>query len=270
MGLHGCMALALGRASFVAASIAVGAIGCEQERVPRVQPAAATLTGRVRLADGAQLPEYAPLDLARQPLHAPPARRLPPGCAATLEAARRPVVLSSDGRLGGVVVAASDFTRFRERRARVHRVVIRDCRLQPAIVAAMGGDTLALENAAAFPFEPLLGPTFSARSLPSGRRVLLPLAGGKVESIQCTRSAPCGRTDVIVFHHPVYAVTDARGEFRIDGFPPSELVRVSAWHPLFEESQTFVWVEPGQPASIELALEPRPRFRAAPASDAGR
>jgi hypothetical protein len=65
---------------------------------------------------------------------------------------------------------------------------------------------------------------------------------------------------VVVFKHPIHAVTDARGQFRIDGFPTSELVRVSAWHPLFEQSDTFVWLEPGKPTSIELVLEPKERF----------
>jgi hypothetical protein len=256
-------ALAPGSALLVATLIALGAAsasGCEREKVRPAQAPAATLTGYVRLAEGAQLPAYAPPDLARQPLHVRQARAVPPGCASALEAARRPVKLVGERRLAGVVVAASDFTRFRERKPRVHRVAIRGCRLQPAVVAAMAGDTLALENEDSFPFEPLLGPAFSARPLAPGRRVLLPLAGGKVESIQCTRTAPCGRTDLVVFQHPVHALTDARGEFRIDGFPPSELVRVSAWHPLFEESQTFVWVEPGEAVSVELVLEPRARF----------
>ena len=105
--------------------------------------------------------------------------------------------------------------------------------------------------------EPMLGPDFMARPLLPGKRVLLPLTGGEVESIQCSRRAPCGRTDLIGFRHPVHAVTDARGAFRMDDFPPSELVRVSAWHPLFEESETFVWLEPGETGSVELLLEPR-------------
>ena len=257
--------LVVGRALSAATLIAfacVAAPGCERKAIPRAQPAAAILTGYVRLAEGAQLPAYASQDLARQPLHVRPPSAVPPECARAIEAARRPITLSGEGRLAGVVVAASDFTRFREREPSVHRVAIRGCRLQPAVVAAMAGDTLALENEDSFPFEPLLGPAFSARPLAPGRRVLLPLAGGKVESIQCTRTAPCGRTDVVVFQHPVHTLTDARGEFRIEGFPPSELVRVSAWHPLFEESQTFVWVEPGAAVSVELVLEPRQRFRA--------
>jgi hypothetical protein len=211
----------------------------------------------VRFAEGAQLPAYAHPDLARSPLHGSKPAALPAECASVAEAARRPVGLTDERLLAGVVVAASDFSRARRRKPVVHRVAIRDCRLRPATVAAMNGDTLALENADAFPFEPMLGPAFRARTLAPGKRVLLPLTGGNVESIQCSRRAPCGRTDLIVFRHPVHALTDARGTFRIDDFPPSELVRVSAWHPLFEESETFVWLEPGETGSVEFLLEPR-------------
>ena len=40
----------------------------------------------------------------------------------------------------------------------------------------------------------------------------------------------------------------------------SELVRVTAWHPLFEPSESFTWVEAGQSASLELLIKPKLRF----------
>jgi hypothetical protein len=223
-------------------------------------PVGATLRGRVRLADGAQLPAYAPFDLLRDPLRGGERRARPAECAAALDRARHPVELTPERLLAGVVVAASDFSGHRESEPRAHRVAIRHCRLEPAVIAATAGDTLALENADRVAFEPLIGPAFEARALTPGERVVVPLRGGNVESIRCSRSGPCGRTDVVVFKHPIHAVTDARGQFRIDGFPTSELVRVSAWHPLFEQSDTYVWVEPGKPTSIELVLEPRASF----------
>ena len=64
----------------------------------------------------------------------------------------------------------------------------------------------------------------------------------------------------IVFHHPVFAVTDAHGSFRIPNFPAAELVRITAWHPLFEESETFVWLQPREHGAVEMLLTPRKRF----------
>jgi hypothetical protein len=65
---------------------------------------------------------------------------------------------------------------------------------------------------------------------------------------------------VVVFHHPLFAVTDATGSFRIEGFPHGEMVRVTAWHPLFEASETFVWLQQGDRGAVELSISPKRRF----------
>jgi hypothetical protein len=235
-------------------------LGCERERkTERHETKVGVLTGRVRLAEGAQLPAYASLDVARPVLHEHAQRAVPAECAAANEAARRPVLLTQERSLSGVVVAASDFLHFRERKPQLHRAAIEHCRLHPAVIAARGGDILELENRDAYGFEPLVGPAFRAFALASFAPVRFPLKPG-VESILCTRAAPCGRADLVVFYHPVYALTDAHGEFHIDHFPASEQVRVTAWHPLFDESETYVWLEPGQHVAVELSLTPKKRF----------
>ena len=226
------------------------------------------LVGEVRLSQGARLPRYSPLDLVRRPLrlnsHAP----LPTECRDQNVAAETPVTLTSEGRLRGVIVAASDFARFRPRKPKVHRLVIEHCRLQPSTIAAMNGDSLALENRDAYAFEPMLGPTYEARALAQGQKVNMPLVGAGVDSIQCSLGAPCGRADLLMFFHPVYAVSDASGHFRIANFPASELVRITAWHPLFEPTETFVWLEPGHEHTVSLELTPKSRFVPAPPSSA--
>jgi hypothetical protein len=37
-------------------------------------------------------------------------------------------------------------------------------------------------------------------------------------------------------------------------------VRITAWHPLFEPSETFIWLEPGAQGHIVLELQPKARF----------
>jgi hypothetical protein len=248
------------RTAAAAAVVVLGLAGVACERtLPKRNGPVAELRGRVRLADGSGLPEYAAFDLVRRPLLPGSGSQPPTACAEANERARQPVELGPDRGLSGVVVAASDFTRIRQRDAVKHRVTIRDCRLTPALIAAQGGDVLEFENLDDFPFEPVLGPVFKSSPLPKGKKVRLPMSPG-MESIMCSPSAPCGRTDLIVFFHPAYAVTDARGEFRIPNFPAGEQVRVSAWHPLFEVSENFVWLEPGERGSIDLVLTPKPRF----------
>lgn len=218
------------------------------------------LTGQVQLVSGAGLPQYAPLDLSRRPLQTREPGPIPPGCAAANEAARTPVQLTKDGLLSGVVVAASDFTRVRERTPKTHRVVIENCRLKPPTIAATGGDTLELSNHDEYAYRPLIGPTYTARSLPKGEKLKIKMVPGGIDSILCSLGAPCGRADLIVFYHPVSAVTDSEGSFRIANFPASENVRLTAWHPLFDESETFVWLDPGQHSAVKLVLTPKTRF----------
>lgn len=257
------MRVTLGCLSCVALLGALAAPGCQNERkLKRLPGLPAVLSGRVRIADGSRLPAYAALDLARRPLHESSSSAAPKECAAANEAARSPVQLTAESLLAGVAVAASDFTRFSDRKPRLHKVAIRGCRLRPALIVARGGDLFELENRDAYGFEPLIGPAFSARALAPGKKLRVPLTPGGVESIMCSPRAACGRTDLVVLFHPVYAITDTRGQFRIDHFPSSQLVRVTAWHPLFEPSETFVWIEPGERAAVELVLTPKERFAA--------
>lgn len=219
-----------------------------------------TLIGEVVLAPGAQLPAYTSLDLVRRPLRVHHLPDPPNECAEANEAARSAVTLAPGGRLHGVVVAASDFTRVRERKPTRHKLRIEHCRLQPSVIAAQGGDILELENRDAYDFEPLIGPTFKGQVLRRGKTLERPLISSGIDIIQCTLGAPCGRTDVLVFHHPVHTVSDQAGRFRIENFPAGELVRVNAWHPLFEPTETFVWIEPGQETTVKLQLTPKQRF----------
>lgn len=239
----------------------VWSLGCADEDGSSPKRAAvASLEGRVHLAPSAQMPAYTSLDLARRTLHETAARQLPAACSAAAQAALRPVSRTAEGLLSGIVIAASDFTHYRERRPKVHHLTIKDCRLQPTILAGANGDWVELQNLDAFAFAPLVGPAFSAEPLAQGKRVRFPFGAGSVQSLLCSRDAPCGRTDLIGFHHPVFAISDAQGKFRIDNFPAAELVRISAWHPLFEESQTFVWLKPKERGQVELELTPREKF----------
>lgn len=248
------------RAWAIAMVCSACAAACGTDAAPLRRAPAATLTGRILLADGAALPAYAPHDLIRTPLHTSAPGRVPDECAHANQAARRPVALGPDRTLSGVVVAAADFTRLGERKPVTHTVVIDACRLAPPTVAAMGGDTLRVENRDAFVFEPMLGPAFKATPLRPGHPVEVTLGAGSVDSILCPPSAPCGRTDVVAFHHPAVAVSDAHGAFRISPFPAGEMVRVSAWHPLFELEETFVWIDAGKTSHVDLVLRPKPRF----------
>jgi hypothetical protein len=63
----------------------------------------------------------------------------------------------------------------------------------------------------------------------------------------------------VVVRHPVFAVTDGTGMFKIEDFPADETVQVSAWHPLFQDSTLSVKVGQGETKTLEFVLTPLPQ-----------
>lgn len=237
--------------------------GCAAEPAQRDAPVGVVF-GHVRLEASALVPMYPAPMLVHDPLRPRVAPGpLPEECAAAQLEARMPVTMEAQRGLAGMVVTASDFRRYRPKKAGAQHVRIEHCALRPQTIAITEGDHLVLENLDAFPFAPLHGPAYEAKPLPHGERLFLPTFPGTIEPITCSSDAPCGRADVFVLHHPVHTVTDARGAFRLE-VPAGEQVRLTALHPLFEDAEASVWLEPGQEAPIELVVKPRPKFVPAP------
>lgn len=252
-----------GKLAAIAITCAVAA-ACDCGRKPLEAPEAravlppkpAILVGRVKLAPGAPLPSYRIEDMERRVLDQTKRGVWPESCTPPKDADRQPVRVTSDGYLSGVMLAASEFSRPVTRIATTHEVVVRDCRLEPALVVAMRGDRLRIKNDVEFPFMPAYGPATMVQTLMPGQTRDYDLKEMGVKPVQCGFTAPCGRTDVVVVGHPVYAITDAEGRFRIENFPPSETITINAWHPLFQESHLEVRVESGETREVELVLAP--------------
>lgn len=267
-----CICLALG-------SLACDGCGSQSPPppapTPSAPPAAAptVLTGRVRLADGFELPRYARTDLERKVLANATRGAWPEQCTPPQVRDREPVQRSADGFLQGVMVAASEFKGAKPRPPRVHEVAIKDCRLTPALVVAVKGDSIRLTNEVDFPFMPTLGRTTLVRTLSPGQHFDIKLEKGDVQPVLCGFTAPCGRTDVLTMYHSVFAVTDEAGAFRIEDFPADQALQVHAWHPLFREAKLEVRVEKGQTKELEFVLHPDPKYAqgaaVAGAGDAG-
>lgn len=220
-----------------------------------------TVFGHVRLEPGATVPRYPAELLGHEPLRPRKAPEpLPAECATAAAASRLPVTIDPSRGLAGVVVTASDFQRYRPAKPIARRVRIEHCALQPQTIAMTEGDRLVLENLDAFPFAPLFGPAYEAKPLERGERLFLPTFPGTIEPLSCSSDAPCGRSDVYTLRHPVHTVSDASGAFRIENVPAGEQVRLSALHPLFEEADAQLWLEPGQQLQVDLVVRPKPRF----------
>jgi len=221
--------------------------------------------GTIRLADGAELPRYKPEQLGRRP--GQPA--LPADCLPALESDLEPVSRTPEGLLDGVMVAATGDVDAFERELPTYQPQVRDvrierCRLTPRLVVAVRGDTLRVTNTGDYPFLPTMGDSPFLRALTRGQHRDFALDQGGVRSLGCGFAAPCGRTEIVVVYHPVFAVTDATGHFRMENVPVGDHLVFHAWHPLFEEATATADVREGEVAHVELVMRPAPPRPTAP------
>jgi hypothetical protein len=208
-----------------------------------------TVEGVVRFAEGAELPAYPPMALARS-------SERPDLCPPQRPDHDRPVRMGGGRGLEGVLVAAHGFVEedVAAPEPQVRDIAIRGCQLTPALVVGVRGDTLRITNEDDHPFLPTMPGTNQFRALMEGQTRDIPLDEGNVFPIECTFAAPCGRTDVIVSYHPVYAVTGEGGRYRIENVPADADLSIHAFHPLFSEATVEVRVGAGETVQRDLVI----------------
>jgi hypothetical protein len=218
-----------------------------------VRPGTAVIEGVVRLAPGAELPRD-----AQNAMVAPHGRpELPERCTPPQERDREPVRQVRGDHLAGMVVAASEFSGEIPHEPVTHDIFIRDCRLTPSSVVATLGDRLRLVNETNYPFLPELGGGMMTALLHGqSREVELGRAG--MRTLACGFAASCGQALIVTQYHPLHAVTDETGRFRIENVPVNEELRVDAWHPLFNEAGEALTLSPGETREIEIVVTPAP------------
>lgn len=212
-----------------------------------------TIQGIVRLAPGTTLPMYADNPM----ISTGAAAALPEGCAPANESDRQPVQIGTSGGLTNlVIVATGDRERWPDTAGpRTRTARIEGCRLVPHTMVAERGDTIHFENEATFPFFPDLGTGFTRALLPTDPLDMV-LDQGGVRTIGCSFANACGRMEVVTLYHPVFTVSDAEGRFRMTNVPADQDVRVTAWHPLFQEVGGTARVSVGGTTTLELVITP--------------
>lgn len=214
-------------------------------------PSTAVIEGVVRLAEGAELPEW-PDD----PMSPPSRPGVPERCTPANPDDRRPVRRAGPDRLAGVLVALADFETEPPPERRTHELAIRDCRLTPSLVVARLGDRLRVTNETNYPFLPDFG-TGLLQAVLHGNSREVELDRGGMRWLECGFAAACGRAVIITVHHSLHAITDEDGRFRIEGVPPEEL-RIGAWHPLLSEAEQTLTLRARETRQIELVVRPAP------------
>ena len=223
-----------------------------------------TLRGNVRLAAGTVLP------LASLPVQGKTDTAIAPGCPPIAEPDRHQVSENAETHgLSPLHVAITGMTAAPKRAPVTHELEIRDCRLTPGMIAAMTGDTLRITNKSQAPFLPLMPRESFMQALLPGASREAPIAGIGPMVIKCGFGAYCGESQLLSASHPLYAITDAEGNFTITGVPLDQDLTVHAWHPLFTPvSANFKLTGAERSKDVELRIQPLAAPEQAPAESA--
>jgi hypothetical protein len=222
------------------------------------------IEGTITLEDGSTLPAYPPEQMRRQVLNLTEPEPMPEGCSPASDDDRRPVQVSGAG-LSGVMVAVTGFSRYSKRAPLTHEVVLSNCRLHPMLVVAAKDDLLRLRSEIDYPFMPSLGDNPVVEALIKGQEKIVPLNQAGPRALLCGFTAPCGRTDIVVINHSLYAVTGEGGRFRIDKVPAGEVLTVNAWHPLFEAAGLKLSVQKDEVRNVSVSIKPLAQYTRPPA-----
>lgn len=258
--------------SHVAVALALWVSACGEGKAPDARKAAPPVTpavptrpptrsadlsgvvrGIVKLASGAELP-----------LAALPKGRLivsPPAPCSPLGASDRKLVAQSPDTQGlsPVHLAVTQMTAVPERGPITHEVKIVDCRLTPTLLGAMKGDKVRVTNESDSPVLPVVPGDSMMQALLKGQTRDFTLKRLGPLRITCGFGAFCGESTLVTVAHPLYAVSDEKGQYEIKGIPLGQKVMLHAWHPLFEVSSVPVQLTTQEhEKTVELTLTPRP------------
>lgn len=211
-----------------------------------------SISGVVRLADGATVPLAPAPKQSGRVLVDPPAP-----CSPWSERDRQLVATGEAGALSPVHVAVTGMSTAPQRAAVTHRITFVDCRLTPRLIGAMVGDTVEVVNTSEVPLLPVLPTDKFMQAMLKGQTRSFEVKNLGPLSISCGFGAYCGEVTIIGLAHSRYAVTDARGEFKIEQLPLDQDLQLHAWHPLFEVTSEPFRLSASEPSrTVQLRLRP--------------
>jgi hypothetical protein len=224
-----------------------------------------TVSGRVKLEKGAEIPLAPPLTGS----DGKPALSGPPCPPIDLHDRRTIDAHETTGGLSPVHVAITDMRAAPPAEPRVHEVFIDGCRFRPTMLAAQRGDTVRVTNRSDLALLPSLPGDKFMQAMMRGETREFTIKRLGPTRLGCGFSNYCGETSIITLSHPLFAVTDAEGNFTIKNVPLDQPLTLHAWHPLFDVTSVPFTVTAAAPEKrLELELSPAPIAAESP-SDAG-
>jgi hypothetical protein len=176
--------------------------------------------------------------------------------------------------LADAVVVVTGYSGFyvKEKNDAVHVTISAQCAYPSRTIALTYGQSLEISNQTGLLFAPLLeqGNSPAVMVAPpheNGEAVkIYPVQAGYFALTD--RLEPFVHEDLYVFRHPLHAVTDTAGHYRIDGLPVGKL-KVGVHHPTVDaDAQAPVDVVAGVVQQVDLTLTYKPKPKAK-ADDAG-
>ena len=132
------------------------------------------------------------------------------------------------------------------------------CRFQPHVLGVQVGQTLSIVNTDNTHHNTHLRPTVNVQwnqsQAPGGEPITKTFAQPEVAMPVRDNQHPWEEAHVAVFRHPYFSITDANGEFKIEGLPPGQYELV-AWHKEMGEKKMQLTVLPGESRSVAFSFD---------------
>ncbi|HKO43979.1 MAG TPA: carboxypeptidase regulatory-like domain-containing protein [Pyrinomonadaceae bacterium] len=129
----------------------------------------------------------------------------------------------------------------------------RGCRYQPHVLGVQAGQTLSVVNADATHHNthptPRVNQEWNQTQPPGAPPITLTFSRSEVPFPVRDNQHPWEKAYIAVFKHPYFSITDANGEFKIEGLPPGQYELV-AWHEEMGEKKMQLTVLPGESKSV--------------------
>jgi hypothetical protein len=132
------------------------------------------------------------------------------------------------------------------------------CRYQPHVLGMQVGQTLSIVNSDATHHNthptPRFNKEFNQTQPPGAPPIIQTFTHPEVAMPFKDNQHPWERAYVAVFKHPYFSITDANGDFKIEGLPPGQYELV-AWHEKMGEKKVQLTVLPGESKSVGFTFD---------------
>lgn len=164
-----------------------------------------------------------------------------------------------DNKIEGAVVTIQGITKGKKADTKPAVLDNAQCVFVPHVQAAMVGSKIDIKNS-----DPILHnshayiggkiTTFNVALPNKGQKVTKDLKKAGIMDVKCDAGHTWMKAWIVVHDSPYYAMTDAKGSFKIDNIPPGKY-KVKVWHEALGETEKEVTIAAKAAAKLDAALK---------------